>query len=81
MRTDAPSAQTWPFPWPQDHIATYTARRATAPIVIDGRLDEADWRAAERSPRFADLIGGHPGIHDTRAAVLVGRAEPVSGKK
>ena len=24
----------------------------------------------ERSPRFADLIGGHPGVHDTRAAVL-----------
>ena len=37
---------------------------------IDGRLDEPDWQAAERSPRFADLIGGRPGIHDTRAAVL-----------
>jgi hypothetical protein len=63
-------AQTWPFPWPEDRIARYTARRASSPIVVDGRLDEADWRAAERSPRFADLIGGHPGIHDTRAAVL-----------
>jgi len=64
------AAQTWPFPWPEDRIARYTARRATTPIVIDGRLDEAAWRAAERSPRFADLVGGHPGIHDTRAAVL-----------
>ena len=53
-------AQTWPFPWPEDRIAGYTARRASSPIVVDGRLDEADWRAAERSPRFADLIGGTP---------------------
>src|SRR5688572_17664097 len=63
-------AQTWPFPWPEDRIASYTARRASSAFVIDGRLDEADWRAAERSPRFADLVGGRPGIHDTRAAVL-----------
>jgi hypothetical protein len=64
------TAQTWPFPWPEDRIARYTARRASSPIVIDGRLDEADWHAAERSLRFADLVGGRPGIHDTRAAVL-----------
>ena len=64
------TAQSWPFPWPEDRIARYTARRAASPTVIDGRLDEAHWRAAERSPRFADLIGGRPGIHDTRAAVL-----------
>ena len=63
-------AQTWRFPWPEDRIARYTARRATAPIVLDGRLDEADWRAAESSPRFSDLVRGQPGIHDTRAAVL-----------
>jgi hypothetical protein len=48
------TAQTWPFPWPEDRIASYTARRASSPIVIDGRLDEADWGAAERSPRFAE---------------------------
>src|SRR5690242_4467305 len=64
------TSQTWPFPWPEDRIARYTARRISSAIVVDGRLDEADWRAAERSPRFADLIGGRPGIHDTRAAVL-----------
>ena len=62
--------QTWPFPWPEDRIARYTARRATAPIVLDGRLDEADWKAAEKSPRFTDLDPRRPGIHDTRAAVL-----------
>jgi hypothetical protein len=64
------AAEPWPFPWPEDKIARYTALRATAPIVLDGRLDEADWKAAERSPRFSDLIKGASGIHDTRAAVL-----------
>ena len=64
------AAQARPFPWPEDRIARYTARRASSPIVIDGRLEEPDWRTAERSPRFADLISGNPGIHDTRAAVL-----------
>ena len=35
-------AQSWPFPWPEQRIAEYTARRANAPLVIDGRLDEAN---------------------------------------
>ena len=47
-------------------------------IEVDGRLDEADWRVAERSPRFADLIGGRPGVHDTRAAVLCKPLLPVN---
>ncbi|MFI4946639.1 MAG: carbohydrate-binding family 9-like protein, partial [Burkholderiales bacterium] len=64
------AAEPWPFPWPEDKIARYTALRATGAIAVDGRLDEADWKAAERSPRFRDLIHGAPGIHDTRAAVL-----------
>jgi len=66
----AAAAPPWPFPWPEDKIARYTARRARGAIAVDGRLDEADWKAAERSPRFSDLIRGAPGIHDTRAAVL-----------
>ena len=61
---------TLPFPWPEGRIARYTARRTPSPLAIDGRLDEAAWQTAERSPRFADLIGGRPGVHDTRAAVL-----------
>ena len=28
----------WPFPWPEDRIARYTAHRVSAPPVIDGRL-------------------------------------------
>lgn len=63
-------AQTWPFPWPEYRIAGYTARRVPVPLVIDGRLDEAAWRVAERSPHFTDLVAGNPAVHDTRAAVL-----------
>src|SRR5687767_4593385 len=64
------TAEPWPFPWPESRIARYTARRATAPLALDGRLDEADWKAAAKSPRFSDLVRGRPGIHATRAAVL-----------
>ncbi len=65
-----PAAQSWPFPWPENRIARYTAHRIARPIVVDGRLDEAEWKSAPRSPRFSDLVRGAPGIHDTRAAVL-----------
>lgn len=58
------------FPWPEDQIAHYTAYRVSAPPTIDGRLDDACWQAAPRSPRFTDLISGRRAIHDTRAAVL-----------
>lgn len=60
----------WPFPWPADQIAHYTAYRVDTPLSIDGRLDEAAWQQAPRSPRFVDLITGKPTIHSTRAAVL-----------
>ena len=68
--TLAVAAEPWPFPWPESRIARYTAQRVAGPIAVDGRLDEADWKAALRSPRFSDLVRGEPGIHDTRAAVL-----------
>ena len=64
------STGAWPFPWPEERIAHYTAHRVSAPLEIDGRLDEESWRHAPRSPRFVDLISGQPTIHDTRAAVL-----------
>ena len=60
----------WPFPWPQQTIATYTAFRVDTPPVIDGKLDEICWQHAPRSPRFCDLISGAPALYDTRAAVL-----------
>ena len=60
----------WPFPWPHEKIAHYTAYRVDEPIRVDGRLDEEAWQMAPRSPRFVDLIRGQRAIHDTRAAVL-----------
>jgi hypothetical protein len=66
------SAQTnlWPFPVPQSEVKSYTALRAGAPIQLDGKLDEADWRRVEWSPRFTDILTGARVIHDTRTAVL-----------
>src|SRR5829696_4234999 len=65
-----PSPASWPFPWPADQIAHYTAYRTPTPPTIDGRLDEAVWRAAPRSPRFRDMISGRATIHNTQAALL-----------
>jgi hypothetical protein len=59
-----------PFPCPEEKIARYTAYRVDSPPTIDGKLDEACWRNAPRSPRFVDLISGRAPIHDTHAAVL-----------
>jgi hypothetical protein len=36
----------------------YRIARAKAPLTIDGVADEADWRAAPRSPPFAPTEGG-----------------------
>jgi hypothetical protein len=68
----ASRAQTegWRFPCPTSEIASYTAHRVTAPLRIDGKLDEAAWQAAPTSPRFVDILSGQPTLHDTRAIVL-----------
>ena len=58
------------FPCHGTEIAHYTAYQTSGNIQIDGRLEEASWQAAPRSPQFVDLISGGPAIHDTRAAVL-----------
>ena len=60
----------WPFPWPQELIAQYTAYRVDAPPIIDGLLNENCWKNAPRSPRFSDLISGGRTLYDTHAAVL-----------
>ncbi|HBY61047.1 MAG TPA: polyhydroxyalkanoate depolymerase [Solibacterales bacterium] len=51
-------------------LAHYTARRATAPMIIDGRLDEAAWRAAAPSSPFIDIVTGEPAWFDTRVRIL-----------
>ena len=35
----------------------YLCRRATAPIVVDGKLDEAAWEQAPWSDEFVDIQG------------------------
>lgn len=48
----------------------YVVRKAKGPITIDGKADEADWKAAARSPKFADAEGSPPMKQDTRARLL-----------
>jgi hypothetical protein len=60
----------WPFPWPEEHVAHYTALRVPEPLRIDGDLSKPAWQKAGRSPRFVDLVNGEATVHDTRAAVL-----------
>lgn len=58
------------FPCPDASIVRYTAKRVVTPPVLDGRLDEAVWKAAAPSARYVDLISGGPTLHDTRAMIL-----------
>ena len=46
-------------PYNQD-LAHYTCCRATAPILADGKLDEADWQAAPKSSPLVDIVTGSP---------------------
>ena len=45
-------------------------RRVASRPTLNGRLDHPAWLAAEKSPRFADIVSGEPGFYDTRAAAL-----------
>ena len=52
------AAQTATVPIPTDSMRRHvTARRTTGPIVLDGRLDEADWRTA---PVAGDFVTSRP---------------------
>lgn len=42
-------------------LPTLAARRASGPIVIDGRLDEADWSAARPSNALVNTLNGSAG--------------------
>lgn len=58
------------LPCREEDVEHYTAHRITNPLAIDGKLDEEQWKAAPRSPRFRDMVYGTPTHLDTRAAVL-----------
>ncbi len=54
----------------EDEVAHYTCLRTRSPMVVDGRLDEEDWKLAVKSPSFVDVVSGGRGFYDTRAAAL-----------
>lgn len=58
-----------PFPCNDATIPKYKAKFTKERPVIDGKLDEALWKGAEKSERFRDLIHGTKTHLDTRAAV------------
>jgi hypothetical protein len=53
-----------------DPTLPYPCYRTRSPLRIDGRLDQAAWAAAPKSPRFVDMVTGTPAFFDTRAAAL-----------
>jgi hypothetical protein len=63
-------AEEYKFPCPEDEIAHYTAFHVSEAITVDGKLNEAAWQLAPRSPRFVDILTGRPPIHDTYAQVV-----------
>jgi hypothetical protein len=67
---EQPAQKGLPFPVAEKDIARYTALRTAGAIKIDGKLDEASWKSAPRSPRFVDMVTGRPVVHNTQAAVL-----------
>jgi Carbohydrate family 9 binding domain-like len=54
----------------EEDIAHYTCYRARTPPALDGRLADAAWQRAPKSPRFVDMVTGDPAFFDTRAAAL-----------
>ena len=51
-------------------IPRVIARRATMPISIDGKLDEADWKDTEQTPQFVQTMTGNKGAFAASARVL-----------
>ena len=48
----------------------YKCKKLTEKIVIDGDLNKPAWQRREKSHRFIDVVGGTPGLYDTRAALM-----------
>jgi len=53
-----------------ERLSSLSASRVTAPITIDGKLDEADWSAAKTTVPFVDPMTGARGSFETVARVL-----------
>jgi hypothetical protein len=48
----------------------YLCKRVRRAPTVDGRLDDAVWQAATRSPRFVDMVTGEPAWYGTQAAAV-----------
>ena len=48
----------------------YVCHQVNEPIPLNGKLDHPAWQNAPKTRRFVDVIGGNPGLYDTRAAML-----------
>ncbi|GAA4465814.1 hypothetical protein GCM10023189_46990 [Nibrella saemangeumensis] len=51
-------------------LTSYTARKISETLEINGDLTKPVWQAATWSHRFVDMVTGAPGLYDTRAAIL-----------
>jgi hypothetical protein len=54
-------------------LPSLLARRAAGPIKLDGKLDEADWRAAQSTGPFVNTLTGDAVAFEARAQVLYDR--------
>jgi hypothetical protein len=51
-------------------ITSYTCRKISGGIEINGDLSKPEWTHCEKSGRFVDMVTGEPGWFDTRSAAL-----------
>ena len=54
----------------EDRIAHINCGRIKEPLSIDGNLEKAMWRGAEKSRRFVDLVNGEQAFFSTQIAAL-----------
>jgi hypothetical protein len=48
----------------------YICYKINQTLDVNGKLDHPLWQKAQKTRRFVDVIGGNPGLYDTRAAML-----------
>mgnify|MGYP000037537090 FL=1 len=48
----------------------YLCHKIDAMMPMDGRLNHPVWQKAPKTRRFVDVIGGNPGLYDTKAALV-----------
>jgi len=48
----------------------YIAQKISSVISVDGNLNKVEWKNANWSKRFSDMVTGQPGMYNTQAAIL-----------